>query len=108
MRLISQQQWQSERGAMDIDLAGQPFPKLIGMEVIEAAKSAVRGRVLVRTGLCTNSRRCTGAPSWHLRILWARSVPLHVGRRSSVWQTRLTREDGSLVAVATQTQLALT
>ncbi len=33
--------------------------------------------------------------------------PIHVGRRSSVWQTRITREDGKLVAIVTQTQMVL-
>lgn len=35
------------------------------------------------------------------------STPLHVGRRSSVWQTRLEGEDGRLVALITQTQMTL-
>ncbi len=35
-------------------------------------------------------------------------TPVHVGRRSSVWQTRLTRADGRAVALVTQTQLVLT
>ena len=35
------------------------------------------------------------------------ATPLHVGRRMSVWQTRLTDEDGAAVAVVTQTQLVL-
>lgn len=35
------------------------------------------------------------------------STPLHVGRRSSVWQTRLQGEDGKLVALITQTQMTL-
>ena len=38
----------------------------------------------------------------------AETLPLHIGRRSSVWQTRITREDGKLVAVVTQTQMVLT
>jgi uncharacterized domain 1 len=33
--------------------------------------------------------------------------PLHLGRRSSVWQTRITTEDGKLVALVTQTQMTL-
>jgi uncharacterized protein (TIGR00369 family) len=37
----------------------------------------------------------------------AESVPIHIGRRSSVWQTRITREDGKLVAMVTQTQMVL-
>ncbi|HEY4943775.1 MAG TPA: PaaI family thioesterase [Rhizomicrobium sp.] len=35
------------------------------------------------------------------------STPVHVGKRTSVWQTRITREDGKLVAIVTQTQLIL-
>jgi len=37
----------------------------------------------------------------------AETTPLHVGRRTSVWQTRITRADGKLVALVTQTQLVL-
>ena len=35
------------------------------------------------------------------------SKPLHVGRSTNVWQTRLTNDDGRLVAVVTQTQMVL-
>ena len=35
------------------------------------------------------------------------SLPLHRGRRTMVWQTRITTEDGGLVAVVTQTQLVI-
>jgi uncharacterized protein (TIGR00369 family) len=38
----------------------------------------------------------------------AESVPLHVGGRTSVWQTRITNPDGRLVAQTIQTQLVLT
>lgn len=37
----------------------------------------------------------------------AETTPLHIGRRTSVWQTRLARPDGKLVALVTQTQLVL-
>ena len=40
-------------------------------------------------------------------VVRGESTPVHVGRRSSVWQTRITREDGKLVALVTQTQLVL-
>jgi uncharacterized protein (TIGR00369 family) len=40
-------------------------------------------------------------------VLTAESVPLHRGRRTHVWETRLTRPDGRLVAKVTQTQLVL-
>ena len=35
------------------------------------------------------------------------ATPLHVGRRSSVWQTRITSAEGKLLALVTQTQLVL-
>lgn len=37
----------------------------------------------------------------------AETTPLHVSERTSVWQTRLTRADGKLIALVTQTQLVL-
>ncbi len=36
------------------------------------------------------------------------STPIHIGRSTSIWQTRITREDGKLVAIVTQTQMVLT
>jgi uncharacterized protein (TIGR00369 family) len=38
----------------------------------------------------------------------AETTPIHIGRRSSVWQTRVTNKDGKLLALVTQTQLVLT
>ena len=37
----------------------------------------------------------------------ATATPVHIGRRTQVWQTRLETEEGRLVAVVTQTQLVL-
>jgi len=37
----------------------------------------------------------------------ATATPLHRGRRTQVWQTRLETEEGRLVALVTQTQLIL-
>jgi len=39
--------------------------------------------------------------------LTAESIPLHKGRSTHVWQTRLMREDGKLAAIVTQTQMVL-
>ena len=39
--------------------------------------------------------------------LTGEATPLHVGRRSSVWQTRITNADGKLLALVTQTQMTL-
>lgn len=35
------------------------------------------------------------------------STPVQIGRRLSVWQTRITRPDGKAVALVTQTQMVL-
>src|SRR5580693_7660283 len=39
--------------------------------------------------------------------LVATATPVHRGRRTQVWQTRLETEEGRLVAVVTQTQMVL-
>jgi uncharacterized protein (TIGR00369 family) len=38
---------------------------------------------------------------------YAECIPLHRGRTTMVWQTRVTRGDGRLCALVTQTQLVL-
>jgi len=40
-------------------------------------------------------------------VVLGEATPLHIGRRTSVWQTRLSREDGKLIALVTQTQMVL-
>jgi 1,4-dihydroxy-2-naphthoyl-CoA hydrolase len=35
------------------------------------------------------------------------TTPIHRGRRTMVWQTRITTAEGKLVAVVTQTQMVL-
>jgi 1,4-dihydroxy-2-naphthoyl-CoA hydrolase len=35
------------------------------------------------------------------------TTPVQIGRRLSVWQTRVTRSDGKLVALVTQSQMVL-
>ena len=37
----------------------------------------------------------------------AECTPLHRGRTTTVWQTRITRGDGTLAAIVTQTQLMM-
>ena len=123
-------------------LSQQPFPRLMGMEVIEAGKERVRGRLAVRPDLCTAGHilhggaimafaDSLGAIGAFLNLpegagtttiesktnfigsakegsaVLAEATPIHIGRRSSVWQTKITREDGKLVAIVTQTQMVL-
>ncbi len=37
----------------------------------------------------------------------ATATPIHIGRRTQVWQTRLETREGGLVAIVTQTQMIL-
>jgi 1,4-dihydroxy-2-naphthoyl-CoA hydrolase len=37
----------------------------------------------------------------------AEATPVHIGRRSSVWQTRISNAEGKLLALVTQTQLVI-
>lgn len=121
----------------------QPFPRLMGVEVLEATKEKIRGRLTVRPDLCTSGHilhggalmafaDTLGAIGAFLNLpdgagtttiesktnfigsaregttVDAETTPIHVGRRTSVWQTKITREDGRLVAVVTQSQMVLT
>ena len=40
-------------------------------------------------------------------VLKAVSIPLHIGRTTSVWQTTISNADGSMVAMCTQTQISV-
>jgi uncharacterized protein (TIGR00369 family) len=40
-------------------------------------------------------------------VAYAECTPLHRGRTTMVWQTRVTRGDGKLAAMVTQTQMVL-
>jgi uncharacterized protein (TIGR00369 family) len=121
----------------------QPLARTLGIEVIEATKDRVVGRLHVRPEICTSGEilhggaimafaDTLGATGAALNLppgagtttiesktnfissaaagttVTAESLPLHIGRRSSVWQTRIVKDGGKLVAVVTQTQMVLT
>jgi 1,4-dihydroxy-2-naphthoyl-CoA hydrolase len=123
-------------------LSEQPFPRLMGVEILAADKLRVSARLQVRPELCTSGHilhggaimafaDTLGAIGAFLNLpegagtttvesktnfftsakegetVTGETVPLHVGRRTSVWQTRLSRSDGKMVALVTQTQLVL-
>ena len=127
---------------MAIQVGAQPFPTLMGVEVVEADKTRVTGRLTVRDDLCTSGQILHGGAlmafadslgaigaSLNLRpgqgtttlesktnflgaarvgeTITGETTPLHVGRRSSVWQTRITNPQGRLIAMVTQTQMVL-
>jgi 1,4-dihydroxy-2-naphthoyl-CoA hydrolase len=121
----------------------QPLAKLIGVEIVEATKAKVIGKLVVRPEICTtfdtlhggaimafaDTLGATGAflnlpPGAGTTTMESKtnfigsakvgstvtgeSTPVHVGKSTSVWTTRITRDDGKLVAVVTQTQIVLT
>jgi uncharacterized protein (TIGR00369 family) len=121
----------------------QPLAKLLGVEIVEATKARVVGRLRVRPEICTtfdtlhggaimafaDTLGATGAflnlppgagtttmesktnfigAAKAGSVVTAESTPVHVGKSTSIWTTRITREDGRLVAVVTQTQMVLT
>ena len=120
----------------------QPFPTLMGVEIVSVEPSRVMARLVVRPDLCTSGHILHGgavmafadtlgaigavlnlpagagtttvesktnffASAKEGETVTAETTPLHIGRRTSVWQTRLSRSDGKLVALVTQTQLVL-
>jgi len=120
-----------------------PFAELMGLEIVEATKTRVVGKLTVREDLCTGGHILHGgaymafadtlgaiagflnlAPGAGTTTLESKTnflgaarvgetitgeaTPLHVGRRSSVWQTRITNAEGKLLAQVTQTQMTLT
>jgi uncharacterized protein (TIGR00369 family) len=40
-------------------------------------------------------------------VVTGEATPLYIGRRSSVWQTRITSAEGKLMALVTQTQMTV-
>jgi uncharacterized protein (TIGR00369 family) len=57
-----------------------------------------------RTATIESKTNFIGAAPAGSRVI-GESTPLHRGRRTMVWQTRVTTADGKLVAMVTQTQL---
>ncbi len=123
-------------------LTNQPFPTLMGVEILSAEPDRVRAQIVVRADLCTaghimhggaimafadalgaigavlnmpreantttieSKTNFIGAAKEGTTVI-GDCTPVHVGKRSSVWTTRIARQDGKLVAIVTQTQLIL-
>src|ERR1700686_3382451 len=94
-----------------------PFAELKGVTFTEAEKDRVVARMLVRADLCTLNHTIHGGALMAFAdsiggvregtTVTAIATPVHRGRRTQVWQTRIESEDGKLVAVVTQTQMVL-
>src|SRR3990172_6851961 len=95
---------------------------LLGMRFVEVGPDRVVAELALRGELCTLGgtvhRRTLKAPAplepkptstaaarWGPRR--AEATPIHKGRRTQVWETRVTDESGRLLSVTTQTQMVL-
>ena len=119
-----------------------PFAKLMGLELVSAAKDKVVAKLKVRPDLCTipavlhggaimafaDNLGAMGAVlnlpegAWTTTlesktnflasakvdgVVTGECTPVHVGKRTMVWQTRITTAEGRLVALVTQTQMVV-
>jgi uncharacterized protein (TIGR00369 family) len=73
---------------------------------VVGAAGAVLNRPIERRGGTLESKTNFFAPGRGPR-LFAESIPLHIGRTTSVWQTTVRNADGRMVAIVTQTQMSL-
>ena len=78
------------------------------------ALADIMGGMTATAGLPAGSRTATiesktnfFAPIAVGDVAKAECTPLHRGRTTTVWQTRVTRGDGKLAAIVTQTQLMM-
>ena len=129
---------------LDPGIAPLPYAKLLEIEILEAAKEGIRGKLKVRPEMCTGGNILHGGAimsfadtlgafgAMHVlpeggqgatttlesktnflgsakegETVLAHCTPVHVGRRTSVWQTKITTEAGKNVALVTQTQMVL-
>jgi 1,4-dihydroxy-2-naphthoyl-CoA hydrolase len=119
--------------ALNARMAVGGFPRLLGIRYVEASLDRLVAELEIRDELKTGGSRAHGgalmafadtvgavATVINLRpgtwtttrpagagLLRAEATPLHKGRRTQVWQTRVTDAEGKLVSVTTQTQIVL-
>jgi 1,4-dihydroxy-2-naphthoyl-CoA hydrolase len=95
------------------DLCTAPMPILHGGAAMALADTA--GAVATVLNLPEGAKGTTTIESKTNFIAAAQAgttvrgttTPIHRGGKTQVWQTRITRSDGKLVAIVTQTQLVL-
>ena len=89
-----------------------PFAALLGIDYTSATPERVTAELTVRDDLCTRPAILHGGAIMAFADTLGAKVrgettPVHRGRRTMVWQTRVTTEAGRLVALVTQTQMVL-
>lgn len=124
-------------------IAPLPYAHLLQIEIVEASKASLTGKLKVRPEMCTAGHILHGGAIMSFAdtlgafgatlnlpegangtttlesktnfIGAAKSgetvigvcTPVHIGRRTSIWQTKITSEAGKTVALVTQTQMVL-
>jgi 1,4-dihydroxy-2-naphthoyl-CoA hydrolase len=95
-----------------------PFADFMGMKVTHVSPERVTAEMVVTeqlsnlgpgqitTTIESKTNFFAGIPKGE--TAYAECTPLHRGRTTTVWQTRVTRKDGKLAALVTQTQLMMT
>ena len=77
-------------------------PAVVGLPFAASCLKSHRSDRVVRTASAAQVRQPMRSDTAR-----AECTPLHKGRSTMVWQTRITRADGRLCAVVTQTQMVL-
>lgn len=124
-------------------IAPLPYAHLLQIEIVEASKGGIHGKLKVRPDMCTAGHILHGGAimsfadtlgafaAMHVlpdgangtttlesktnflgsakegETVLGHCTPVHIGRRTSVWQTKITTEAGRNVALVTQTQMVL-
>lgn len=124
-------------------IAPLPYAELLQIEIVEASKDGIRGKMKVRSDMCTAGHILHGGAimsfadtlgafgatfalpdgangtttlesktnflgsAKEAETVLGHCTPVHIGRRTSVWQTKITTEAGRNVALVTQTQMVL-
>jgi len=107
------------------------FPELLGMRFTEVTRERVVAELTVRPDLCTAFADTLGAVGTIANLpagartttiesktnfvsaapvgsrVLGESTPVHRGKTTMVWQTRISSESGKLLALVTQTQMVL-
>ena len=95
-----------------------PFARLMGLTFTSAAKDKVTADTLGAAATFLNlpqgattttveSKTNFVAPAPAGTKVLGETTPIHRGRRTMIWQTRVTTPEGRLVALVTQTQMVL-
>ena len=111
--------------SVSLDISQLPFANWLGMELKEAGPDKVVAAIAVKkadtagavatvlnlpqsaTTTTVESKTNFLAPVPMGDVATATCEPFHKGGRLMVWQTRITRGDGRLCAVVTQSQMVL-